>query len=166
MPFNFFPPASPTVGQVYSPAAGFNWVWNGNQWEPFTPPLSVAPATAGSFDGGSAADPGVEPIKITAVTPYRAQFSLVNNYGTANQVLIANSNNTASWVSPVPIASGGTNTTATPTAGAIAYGTGTAVGYSPVGVAGYLLTSGGAGAPVWANAEAYQTSYATFLKYQ
>jgi hypothetical protein len=98
MPFNFFPPAAPVVGQVYSPASGFNWVWNGNQWEPFVPPLSVAPATAGSFNAGDAAFAGNEPIKITQVTPYRAQFSLVNTYGTANQVLIANSNNTASWL--------------------------------------------------------------------
>ena len=166
MAFNFFPPAAPAVGEIYSPATGFNWIWNGNQWEPFNPPLGSAPATAGSFDGGSAADPGTHPINITAITPYRAQFSLVNNYGSVNQVLIANSNNTASWVSPVPIASGGTNSTATPTAGAISYGTGTALAYSTAGTTGYLLTSGGTGAPTWLNPGTLQTTYATFLKYQ
>lgn len=166
MAFNFFPPASPVVGEIYSPASGYNWVWNGNQWEPFVPPLSVAPATAGSFDAGGAADPGTHPVIITAVTPYRAQFSLVNNYGSVNQVLIANSNNTASWVSPVPIASGGTNTTDTPTAGAIPYGTGTALAYSSFGPSGYLLRSGGTGAPTWLNPDTLQTTYATFLKYQ
>lgn len=166
MAFNFFPPAAPTVGQIYSPAADSNWIWNGNQWEPFIPALSVGPATSGSFDGGTASLPGANPIKITAVTPYRAQFSLVNNYGTANQVLIANSNNTASWVSPVPIASGGTNSTDTPTSGAIGYGTGTAHAYSTVGTLGYLLTSGGTGAPTWLSPDTLQTTYATFLKYQ
>jgi hypothetical protein len=49
------------------------------------------------------------------------------------------------------IANGGTNSTATPTAGAIAYGTGTAFAWSPAGgAAGQILVSGGAGAPIWA----------------
>ena len=42
----------------------------------------------------------------------------------------------------VPIASGGTNATATPTAGAIAYGTGTAYAFTSVGTAGYVLQIG------------------------
>jgi hypothetical protein len=46
-------------------------------------------------------------------------------------------------------ANGGTGGTATPTAGTIPYGTGTALGYSPVGTSGQVLTSGGAGAPTW-----------------
>ena len=47
------------------------------------------------------------------------------------------------------IANGGTNGTATPTAGTIPYGTGTALAYSPTGTSGQVLTSGGAGAPTW-----------------
>ena len=47
------------------------------------------------------------------------------------------------------IANGGTNSTATPTAGTIPYGTGTALAYSPAGTSGQVLTSGGAGAPTW-----------------
>ena len=44
----------------------------------------------------------------------------------------------------LPINRGGTNTNATPTAGAIAYGTGTAIAYTPtVGTAGQVLTSAG-----------------------
>jgi len=49
----------------------------------------------------------------------------------------------------LPIANGGTNATATPTAGAVAYGTGTAYAFSAAGTSGYILTSGGVGAPVW-----------------
>ena len=45
---------------------------------------------------------------------------------------------------------GGTGGTATPTAGTIPYGTGTALAYSATGTAGQVLTSGGAGAPTWA----------------
>jgi hypothetical protein len=46
-------------------------------------------------------------------------------------------------------ANGGTGGTATPTAGTIPYGTGTALAYSPTGTSGQVLTSGGAGAPTW-----------------
>jgi hypothetical protein len=46
-------------------------------------------------------------------------------------------------------ANGGTNNTATPAAGAIPYGTGTALAYSSAGTAGQVLTSGGTSAPTW-----------------
>ena len=50
----------------------------------------------------------------------------------------------------LPIANGGTNTTTTPTAGAVAYGTGTAYAFTAAGTAGQVLTSNGADAPTWA----------------
>jgi hypothetical protein len=46
-------------------------------------------------------------------------------------------------------ANGGTGGTATPTAGTIPYGTGTALAYSAAGTSGQVLTSGGSGAPTW-----------------
>jgi hypothetical protein len=49
----------------------------------------------------------------------------------------------------LPIANGGTNGTATPTAGGVAYGTGTAYAVNAAGPAGYVLTSGGTAPPVW-----------------
>ena len=49
----------------------------------------------------------------------------------------------------LPIANGGTNGTATPTTGGVAYGSGTAYAFSAVGTSGQVLTSGGAGAPTW-----------------
>jgi len=52
----------------------------------------------------------------------------------------------------VGIAYGGTNATATPTAGAIAYGTGTAYAFTSAGTTGQVLTSNGAGAPTWSAA--------------
>lgn len=51
--------------------------------------------------------------------------------------------------SPLPVANGGTGGTAAPTAGGIAYGSGTAHAFSAAGVAGQLLRSNGAGAPSW-----------------
>ncbi len=51
----------------------------------------------------------------------------------------------------LPIGNGGTNSTATPTAGGIAYGTGSAFAFSSAGTAGQVLTSGGTGAPTWSS---------------
>jgi hypothetical protein len=49
----------------------------------------------------------------------------------------------------VAINRGGTNSTATPTAGGAAYGTGTAYAFTAAGTAGQVLTSAGASAPTW-----------------
>ena len=54
----------------------------------------------------------------------------------------------------LPIANGGTNSTTTPTAGAVPYGTGTAYAFSAAGTVGEVLTSNGASAPTWAAAAA------------
>jgi hypothetical protein len=51
----------------------------------------------------------------------------------------------------LPIASGGTNGSATPTAGAIAYGTGTAFAFNSAGASNQILTSAGAGTPTFQN---------------
>jgi hypothetical protein len=56
-----------------------------------------------------------------------------------------------SFTGILPIANGGTNSTATPTDGGIAYGDGAAINYSAVGTAGQVLTSNGTGLPVWKN---------------
>ena len=52
------------------------------------------------------------------------------------------------------IANGGTNSTATPTSGGAAYGTGTAFAFTAAGTAGQILTSNGTSAPTWQNAPA------------
>lgn len=52
----------------------------------------------------------------------------------------------------LPVANGGTNATATPTAGAIAYGTGSAYAFTAVGTVGQVLSSNAAGIPTWINA--------------
>jgi hypothetical protein len=51
----------------------------------------------------------------------------------------------------LPIANGGTNSTATATAGGVGYGTGTAHAYTSAGTAGQVLSSTGSGAPAWAS---------------
>jgi len=49
----------------------------------------------------------------------------------------------------LPIANGGTNSSATATAGGVGYGTGTAHAYTSQGTSGYFLQSNGASAPTW-----------------
>jgi hypothetical protein len=49
----------------------------------------------------------------------------------------------------VAINRGGTNSTATPTAGGATYGTGTAYAFTAAGTAGQVLTSAGTSAPAW-----------------
>ena len=56
---------------------------------------------------------------------------------------------TTGFVGTLPIANGGTNSTATPTNGGITYGTGTAQAYSAAGTSGQVLRSNGAAAPTW-----------------
>ena len=50
---------------------------------------------------------------------------------------------------PLAISYGGTNSTSTPTAGAVPYGTGTAYAFTAAGTVGQVLTSNGAGVPTW-----------------
>jgi hypothetical protein len=57
----------------------------------------------------------------------------------------------------IAINRGGTNGTATPTAGAIAYGSGTAYAFTAAGTSGQVLTSAGAGTPTWSTPIAYAT---------
>jgi hypothetical protein len=80
--------------------------------------------------------------------------------GTSTQVLHGNASGAPTWSAvsltadvsgTLPIANGGTNATATPTAGGVSYGTGTAFAFTAAGTSNYLLQSAGTGAPTWSN---------------
>ena len=67
-----------------------------------------------------------------------------------NTLDYAGSITSATWNGNViAINRGGTNGTATPTAGGIAYGSGTAYAFTTVGTTGQVLTSNGSGTPTW-----------------
>ncbi len=68
------------------------------------------------------------------------------------------SGNAAGLSSVLAVASGGTNSTATPTAGGIAYGTGSAYAFTSAGTSGQVLTSNGSGVPTWTSAAANVSS--------
>ena len=85
-----------------------------------------------------------------AVAAGRSQF--VFNDGTnvvgATSAII---NLTSDVTGTLPIANGGTNSTATPTSGGVVYGTGSAYAITSAGTSGYALVSNGSSAPSWQN---------------
>jgi hypothetical protein len=109
----------------------------------------------------------VNSVTTTAIANVRTSGTLTlgsvtypNSHASSNgQVLTVNGSGVASWATPsttataysgtLPIANGGTNSTATPTNGGVGYGTGSALGYSAAGTSGQVLISAGAGAPTW-----------------
>jgi hypothetical protein len=67
--------------------------------------------------------------------------------GAPSTALLAATSLTLGWSGTLSVARGGTNATATPTAGAVAYGTGTAYAFTSAGTAGQVLLSNGSSAP-------------------
>ena len=84
--------------------------------------------------------------------------SAINNTPVGLNTPAAGSFTSISLGTPLPIASGGTAGTATPTAGAVAYGNGTSYRFTAVGTAGQVLTSGGVAVPTWTTALTTGTS--------
>ena len=63
----------------------------------------------------------------------------------------------------LPIANGGTNSTATPTNGGVGYGTGTAYAFSAAGTSSEVLISAGAASPTWASQSSLAVGTSTNL---
>jgi hypothetical protein len=80
--------------------------------------------------------------------------------GTTTAVTIG-TNQVVTLAQPLPAASGGTGSTATPTAGGVPYGTGSATAFTAAGTSGQVLTSAGSSAPTWATAASGLTLLAT-----
>jgi hypothetical protein len=68
---------------------------------------------------------------------------------------------TTGVIGTLPIANGGTNSTATPTNGGVGYGTGTAYAFSAAGTSSEVLISAGAGSPTWASQSTLAVGSAT-----
>lgn len=86
-------------------------------------------------------------------------LSKLNDIATGNALISGGVGVAPSWgkigltthvTGTLPIANGGTGDGATPTAGAVAYGTGTAYAFTAVGTSGQVLVSNGSSAPTWA----------------
>ena len=86
-------------------------------------------------------------------------WNTFNNKGSGTVTAVTGSGNIVSsggttpnitFTGTLPIANGGTNGTATPTAGAVAVGNGTQYAFTAAGSAGQVLTSNGSTVPTWA----------------
>jgi hypothetical protein len=113
-------------------------------------PVYLSASTAGAF---TSTEPN---------TPNYAVHMGVCLYSNANNGKIYinpinKSIDTGYVIGQIAIAQGGTNGTATPTAGAVAYGTGTAYAFTGAGTSGQVLTSNGSGTPTWTTPTAYAT---------
>lgn len=116
-----------SASQVYS--AGTGLTLTGTTFS-----ISNTAVTAGAY--GSASSVG------TFTVNAQGQLTLAGN----TAIAIAASQVTSGTLA---VAQGGTNSTATPTAGGASYGTGTAYAFTAAGTAGQVLTSNGASAPTW-----------------
>ena len=95
-------------------------------------------------------------------TPTSGILTNCTGYTAAN--ISGTINLTTQVTGTLPIANGGTNSTATATAGGVGYGTGTAHAYTAAGTAGQVLTSNGTSAPTWQTSTAASKSYAQAMR--
>jgi len=79
---------------------------------------------------------------------------------TANKAVFSTSTS-ALTTGTLPISAGGTNSTDTPTAGGVTYGTGTAYAITAAGTLNQVLLSGGTGAPTFTNQSSLSVGSAT-----
>jgi hypothetical protein len=140
----------PTTGVTIPAGKAYMLVWKGNDF-----------VTTGATTVDLATDvTGVLPFANggTSQSNRQAAINALVGTQTANRVLRSDgTNSTLSQVAlatdvtgTLPIANGGTNSTGIPTAGGVAYGTGTAYAVTVAGTSGQVLTSNGAAAPTWA----------------
>lgn len=71
--------------------------------------------------------------------------------------------NALSLTNKLGVVSGGTNSTATPTLGGVAYGDGSAYAFTAAGTTGKVLTSNGAAAPTWESVSVPQVAGGALL---
>ena len=125
--------------------------------------INTAPATGGTTNIGNATSTTAFLGTVTFGTAPSIPLPLNNIWvgnasnvqaavaPTANAVLITSGtgNLVPTWTTSLPIAIGGTNSNATPTAGGVAYGNATQYQFTAAGTAGQVLQSNGAAAPTW-----------------
>ena len=110
--------------------------------------LSNSGATAGTFP------------KVIVDTYGRVTYG----YGSLLATDIPNLDTGKLTTGTLPILRGGTNSTATPTAGTVVYGNGTAQAYTTAGTAGQILASNGASAPSFTTLDMSYLPDAAFKK--
>jgi len=106
--------------------------------------LTVTNPISGSVTGNAAT-------ATYATTAGSLSGTVLNATITSSSLTSVGTITTGTWsASTIDIAHGGTNSNATPTAGGIVYGNGTAYAISSAGTSGQYLQSAGSGTPIWA----------------
>ena len=134
-----------TGNYVSTITAGTNMSVTGGTGEGSTPTLATSTTPSFSTITSTVAI-GTAPLTVTsttAVTNLNADL-LDGQHGTYYRDA-ANIN-----AGTLPTIRGGTNSTATPTDGGIAYGDGSGLAYTALGTSGQVLQSAGTGVPIWA----------------
>jgi len=151
-----------------------NWVVTGSGGQTFKLPDATTLPNGAQFNFNNNQSSGA----ITVVNNSSTTVATIQSGGFTTVVLISNSIAAGSWDrhdqgpsnvswstntfdypgsitsatwngNVVAINRGGTNGTATPTAGGVAYGSGTSYAFTSVGTTGQVLTSNGSGTPTW-----------------
>jgi len=126
-------PTSPTTGVTILAGDQAIVAWNGSDFEKVGGGQAGGATTQVQFnDGGN----------------FNGSSGLTWN-GTTLTATNLSAQSLSLTTTPLAIASGGTNGTATPTLGGVAYGTGTAYAVTAAGTSGKVLTSNGSAAPTW-----------------
>lgn len=126
-------PTSPTTGVTILAGDQAIVAWNGSDFE--------------KVGGGNAGGSNTQ-VQFNDGGNFNGSSGLTWN-GTTLTATNLSAQSLSLTTTPLAIASGGTNSTATPTLGGVGYGTGTAHAYTAAGTTGKVLTSNGAAAPTW-----------------
>ena len=138
--------------------AGSNYFFNNNQTSGTIVVKNNSGTTIATIQSG-----GYVEVLLLVASPAAGSWD-VHNYAPSNVSWSTNtfdyagSITSATWNGvAIAINRGGTNGTATPTAGAVPYGTGTAYAFTAAGTSGQVLQSNGASAPTWVTPAVYAT---------
>jgi len=138
--------------------AGSNYFFNNNQTSGTIVVKNNSGTTIATIQSGGyveilllVASPAAGSWDVHAYAPANVSWS-TNTFDYAGSITSATWNGVA-----IAINRGGTNGTATPTAGAVPYGTGTAYAFTAAGTSGQVLQSNGASAPTWVTPAVYAT---------
>jgi len=126
-------PTSPTAGVTILAGDQAVVAWNGTDFE----------RVGGGQAGGSNTQ-----VQFNSGGNFSGSSGLTWN-GTTLTATNLSAQSLSLTTTPLAIASGGTNSNATPTLGGVGYGTGTAHAYTASGLEGKVLTAHGAAAPTW-----------------
>ena len=122
-------------------ASKFFWYATSGGRQIQTTVATTAPAPEWTVDPGTAIDLDLVTLVFIGVDSFSAGTTgFTPSTPTTGAVVLAGT---------LKIANGGTNGTSVPTAGAVPYGTGTAYAFTSAGTVGQVLTSAGAGVPIW-----------------